>query len=242
MVRIAFVLSLALLPMAASTQGDKGEETSARKHFSDTTEYPLPNLGNIPVHDPNIITHNSTYYLFKGGIHLPYFKAANISGPWSRVGTVLDGDSIIDKQNRTRPWAPTTIHHNGSFYCFYTISHQGRRDSAIGIASTPDIEKPHWTDHGALISTENGPLSHLYPYRLSNAIDPAFIADQKTGSPYLIYGSFWHGIFQLPLEDDFLSVRDTHHPDAAHLAYVPRHRVKPEEGAFMSFRDPYYYL
>ena len=85
-------------------------------------------------------------------------------------------------------------------------------------------------------------MSHPYPYTKSNAIDPAFITDQKTGKPYLVYGSFWRGIFQLPLADDLLSVENTEHPDARNLAFVPDVRFKPVEGAFMTYRDPYYYM
>lgn len=210
--------------------------------FPQTTEYPLPNLGNIVAHDPNILKFNDSYYLFKGGVHIPFFKAANISGPWEQVGTVLDGPSIIQKQNRTRPWAPTTIQRDGKFYCFYTVSRHGSRSSAIGVASTTNINEGNWTDHGSLIYTGTGHLSHLWPYTKSNAIDPAFIADQRTGKPYLTYGSFWHGIFQLPLADDLLSVENRDHPDAVNLAYVPDNRVKPIEGAFMAYREPYYYL
>lgn len=207
-----------------------------------TTEYPLANLGNLVVHDPNILKHNDYFYLFKGGVHIPFFRASNITGPWAKVGTVLDGPSIIQKQNRTRPWAPATIERDGTFYCFYTISQHGSRNSAIGVATTKDIDRGRWTDHGALFYTGKGRLAHLYPYTRSNAIDPAFIADQKTGKPYLIYGSFWHGIYQLPLADDLLSVENTEHPDARNLAFVPGIRVKPVEGAFMSYKEPYYYL
>ena len=210
--------------------------------FPQTTDYPLPIQGNLVAHDPNIIQHNGAYYLFKGGVHIPFFKAQNLTGPWTQVGTVLDGPSTIQKQNRTRPWAPTTIERNGKFYCFYTVSKHGSRDSAIGVATTTNIDEGNWTDHGSLIYTGKGHLSHLYPYTKSNAIDPAFITDQKTGKPYLVYGSFWRGIFQLPLADDLLSVENTEHPDARNLAFVPDVRFKPVEGAFMTYRDPYYYM
>lgn len=46
----------------------------------------------------------------------------------------------------------------------------------------------------------------------------------------------------MPLSDDLLQVKDRDQPDAKHLAYVPNAKVKPVEGSFMSYRDPYYYL
>ncbi|PLB52776.1 endo-1,5-alpha-L-arabinosidase [Aspergillus steynii IBT 23096] len=212
------------------------------KVFSQTKDYPLPNQGNIATHDPSILQYNDNYYMFKGGVHLPIFKSDSLRGPWKRIGTVFDGPSVIQKQNRTRPWAPTTIERNGRFYCFYTISKHGSRNSAIGVASSDSIDDGSWTDHGALINTEEGPQSHIYPYTVSNAIDASFITDQETGKPYLLYGSFWHGIFQVPLSDDLLSVEHPRRPDAKNLAFLPNRRVKPQEGSFMSYREPYYYL
>lgn len=160
---------------------------------------------------------------------------------------MLDRPSIINKGNRIRPWAPMTVERDGIFYCFYSISKLGSRESAIGVATTATGNIDHegggqWTDHGALTHTGNGPLSHLHPYSKTNAIDPAFIADQKTGKPYLVYGSYWDDIFQLPLSADLLSVENKRRPDARQLATLPGRKVKPMEGSFMSFKDPYYYL
>lgn len=247
MVRISllsFPWLLTQLVVASPTRNDgrPWDNSPVLPSFPQTTEYPLANPGNIVAHDPNILKHNDHYYLFKGGVHIPFFKAPNITGPWEKVGTVLNGPSIIQKQNRTRPWAPMTIERDGTFYCFYTVSKHGTRNSAIGLATTRNIDKGDWADHGALISTGNGRQANRYPYDKSNAIDPAFIADQKTGKPYLIYGSFWHGIFQIPLADSLLSVENPKRPDATHLAFVPDVRVKPVEGAFMNYKEPYYYL
>lgn len=210
--------------------------------FSNTDKYPLPNQGNVITHDPNIIEYNDTFYLFMGGVHIPISKASSLDGPWTRVGTVLDGPSIIEKQNRTRPWAPTVVQHNGSFYCYYTISTPGSRNSSVGVATTDSLDSGKWTDHGALINTGSGKLSHIYPYNESNAIDASFIVDNATGRPYLNYGSFWHGIFQVPLAGDLLSVEDAEHPRAVNLVYEPAEKFKPIEGSWMSFREPYYYL
>lgn len=208
--------------------------------FSDITDYPLPNIGNVAAHDPNIIYYDDHYYMFKGGIKIPIFKASQLSGPWEKIGTVLDGDSVVRKQNRSRPWAPTVTQWKGRFYCFYSISKNGRRNSAIGLASSDSIEPGSWTDHGALFNTGKGRLSDVYPYSVTNAIDPAFFVDPASGKPYLQYGSYWKGIFQIPLTDG-LSIANPKKPNADHLAYVPSKRLKPIEGSFLSYKGPYYY-
>lgn len=185
--------------------------------FDYTDAYPMPNAGNVTSHDPNILEHKNAFYMFKGGVHIPIFKATDMSGPWKQIGTVLDKPSIIpDRENATRPWAPTTVEYKGKFYCFYSVSQAGSRHSGIGVASTDDVEKGSWTDHGTLVLT--GEKNEGSPYNVTNAIDPSFVVDHKTGAPYLNYGSYWHNLWQVPLEDDLLSVKGdtTVHVEAAH--------------------------
>lgn len=241
MFRIQLLLQTSLLFYQAvvGSPSLSSKETSSTSSKSD--QYPLPNQSNVSDHDPNIFEYNDSFYVFHGGVDIPISKASSLDGPWTDVGTVLDGPSIIDKENRTLPWAPTTIQHNGSFYCFYTISTLGTRNSAIGVATTDSLDNGKWTDHGALINSGSGNLSNIYPYNESNAIDASVIVDNATGKAYLNYGSSWHGIFQVPLAADLLSVEDPEHPHAINLAYEPTGN-KPLEGPWISFRDPYYYL
>jgi arabinan endo-1,5-alpha-L-arabinosidase len=246
MVRI-LLLQLAVFYIlgSAPTAPSWHNPPSTVKHppFPQITAYPLPNPGHVAAHDPNILEHNNTFYLFKGGVHIPIFHAPSLSGPWRKLGTVLDGPTIIRKQNRTRPWAPTAVFRNGVFYCFYAVSTRGSRHSAIGVASTDSIEPGRpWTDHGALIYSGSGPLSRVHPYSRSNAIDPAFVADQDSGAPYLVFESFWDGIFQVPLTRDLRDIVRKGHPDARQLASMPRRRVRPVEGSFVSYAEPFYYL
>lgn len=234
-----FTILLAIaVPLATAVPAQGGHKPS--QVYKTNDQYPLANEGHVQVHDPNIILYDENYYLFKGGVHIPILKSANISGPWERIGTVFDSDSIIDKGNRSRPWAPTTIEKNGTFYCYYTVSSHGSRDSAIGVATTTTLGGT-WTDHGAIISTGKGPGSNVYPYTITNAIDASFIVDRDSGQAYLNYGSFWHNIWQVPLSDDLLSVKDADNPDAMQLTFVPREKTKPEEGSWMSYHDGYYY-
>ncbi|CAI7577105.1 unnamed protein product [Penicillium glandicola] len=244
MYHLPLLLSM-IVAIAAPLAGAVPAQTkghSPKQVYQTTDKFPLANRGNIPAHDPNIILHDEHYYLFKGGIHIPIFKSANMSGPWEKLGTVLSGDSQIHKGNRSRPWAPTTIEKNGTFYCYYTLSAKGSRNSAIGVATTTALDGRPWTDHGAVINTGKGAGSGVWPYTITNAIDASFILDQDSQQPYLNYGSFWHDIWQVPLADDLLSVKDADSPDAVQLTFIPRVKLKPEEGAWMSFRDGFYYL
>ncbi|KAJ5668173.1 uncharacterized protein N7477_006743 [Penicillium maclennaniae] len=224
------LMILALITLVgANPASEWGPKVS--RVYNTTDEIPLPNQGHIQVHDPNIIQHNGSYYLFKGGHHIPIFKATNMTGPWSQIGTVLDADSIIHTGNRSRPWAPTTVERDGTFYCYYTLSTRGSRKSAIGVATTATLEGSPWTDHGAVIHTGDGENSNVWPFTITNAIDASFVTDNSTGKSYLNYGSFWHDIWQLPLSDDLLSIEDPREPDAMQLTFIPHERIKPQEGS-----------
>lgn len=257
-------LLLSLLTLTIYTNIATAKSNSNSSIFSKTISYPLPNQANIRVHDPSILFYNNTYYLFIGGEHIPVHKSSSLSGPWTRIGTVLSGPSVVGKQNSSRPWAPTVVGWGGRVYCFYAVSRPGGRDSAIGVASTHYLDSGNdngnngdsndsnnvnitdsWTDHGALIETAHGNLSDIYPYNISNAIDPSFISDVTTNQPYLVYGSFWSDIWQVPLTGDLLGVENPGRPDAVHLAFANEQKAgrnNPIEGSFMSYRDPYYYL
>ncbi|KAJ5780577.1 hypothetical protein N7457_005737 [Penicillium paradoxum] len=230
-----------ILTITASLVGAIPAQTHVSQVYQTTDTYPLSNPGHLPAHDPNILLHDSTYYLFKGGINIPIFKSANISGPWEKLGTVLSTDSIVPKGNRTRPWAPTTIAINGTFYCYYTLSAAGSRDSAIGVAMTTALNGT-WTDHGVVINTGTGAGSAVWPYTITNAIDASVIVERNSSQAYLNYGSFWHGIWQVPLAEDMLSVQKADDPDAVQLTFMPGARTKPQEGSWMSFRDGFYYV
>jgi arabinan endo-1,5-alpha-L-arabinosidase len=225
-----------------------------------TAEYPLPNQGNLQIHDPNIILYNDTFYAFKGAPGLAWYKAPAMSGPWTSLGKVLEGPSLIDKVNRKRPWAPTTIERNGTFYCFYCISQIGTRNSSIGVATSNSLEPVPWQDHGAIVNTGTGDLSNVFPYTVSDAIDPSVIIDPADGKPWLTFGSYWTNIWQVPLADDMLSVEDASAPSAHHLSVLrlPGNNnnkilpwyplwhdpqgTRPEEGSWISYKKPYYYL
>lgn len=75
---------------------------------------------------------------------------------------------------------------------YYTVSALGKKDSSIGVASSPTLDPGSWEDHGAIgISTDNSS-----PY---NAIDANWIVIGKTY--YLNFGSFWNGIQQVVMKD-----------------------------------------
>ena len=212
---------------------------------------------DLHIHDPSIVSVDGTFYAYGHGEHIPIHKAPNLDGPWTFAGSVLDHDSVIEKGNRKLLWAPTTVEVDGLFYCYYSVSKPGSRDSAVGVATSASPGPGGWTDHGAVVQSGTGDGSTSHPFDISNAIDPSAIV--VNGQGYLNFGSYWTGIWQVPLGWDLVSAAtQSKDKSARHLAFepwavFPRSKNTnplygdptgghPVEGAFISYHAPYYYL
>lgn len=216
----------------------------------DTPDWPLPNpvigdivpWGGVHLHDPSIIKHNGYYYSFTTHNLIGISKAPSMYGPWQKIGSVLEGSSIINNTGSDDPWAPDVQKVGDTFYCYYSVSSFGSPNSSIGLATSKTLEPGSWTDHGEVITSgANAP----YPLNDSNAIDPNLIVVEKGNSvqeAYLLWGSFWSNIWQIKLNND-LSVPDNAIANAVHLAYDGTIDTHPVEGAYIhKASNGYYYL
>lgn len=220
-------------------------------------QFPPTRQTNQHTHDPTILRVDDTYYLYNVGEHIFIHTAPSIGGPWTHVGAVLDANSVIPKGDRAVPWAPTVIELGGTYYCYYSVSKAGCRDSAIGVATSNSPGPGGWYDHGVVLQTGTGNGSDVWPFTESNAIDPSVLIPTD-GQAYMTFGSYWTGIYQVPLNKDMLSVKSTTDPDATHMAYEPNAISAPAryttalcgdptgphaiEGAFISWHQGYYYF
>ncbi|KAL2008458.1 hypothetical protein VTN00DRAFT_6652 [Thermoascus crustaceus] len=225
-------------------------------HVGHAGGFPGPHITGLAIHDPSIIKVGGSYYAYGVGPHISIFRSPSLDGPWQQVGTVLDGPSIIKKGDNTAPWAPTVVQHGDTFYCYYSVSQAGCRDSAIGVATSKKPGPGGWVDHGLIVQSGNGEGGKVHPFDKSNTIDPHVFIDGNKG--YLTFGSYWTGVWQVPLAADLKSVLNPKHPDARNLVYEPKPLdgggaspnplcrdetgSHPVEGATISFRDGWYYL
>ncbi|KAJ5083901.1 Glycoside hydrolase family 43 [Penicillium alfredii] len=234
-----------------------GLGASIDRRHEETSQFPPPRQTHHNTHDPTILRVGDEYYLYQVGEHILIFTAPDMAGPWQQVGTVLDADSVIPKGDRKAPWAPTVIEVDGKFYCYYSVSEAGCRDSAVGVATSNSPGPGDWYDHGVVVQTGTGKGSDVPPYTQSNAIDPSTLVTPD-GQGYLTFGSYWNGIYQVPLSEDLLSPVSSTEPDARHLAFEPQSISIPNrnanslcgdpsgphalEGAYISYNDGFYYL
>ncbi|KAL4939616.1 glycosyl hydrolase [Aspergillus oleicola] len=169
------------------------------------SRFPDTHATDFKIHDPNIILVGDTYYAYSVGPGILIHESTSMDGPWIQTGTVLNGDSVIQKGDNKSPWAPNTIQIGDTFYCYYSVSNAGCRDSAIGVATSASPGPGGWTDHGMIIQSGTGEGSDIAPLNTSNTIDPNVFVDFD-GTAYLVFGSFWSGLWEVELNDDLISV------------------------------------
>ncbi len=201
----------------------------------------------IPVHDPVMIRQDSTYYLFCTGFGITVYSSKDMT-TWRREKPVFDkapewAVKVIPGY-RGHTWAPDISLYNGLYYLYYSVSAFGKNTSCIGVATNktldPSSKDFKWVDHGKVIQSVPGRDEW-------NAIDPNLIVDEG-GAPWLVFGSFWHGIKLVRLRADRLAVAD---PEEWYtVASRSRNPVLPDsvagdaaiEAPFIFCREGYYYL
>ncbi|CAG8153171.1 hypothetical protein PENNAL_c0099G04916 [Penicillium nalgiovense] len=187
-------------------------------------------FGACNVHDPTLIQRSSDkrYFRFSTGNKISYASATNINGPWTNIGSMLPAGSSIDLPGRDDLWAPDAQLVNDLYNVYYTVSTFGSQDSAIGVATSPTMEPGSWTDHGSTGIRSSASKSY-------NAIDANLLNDG--GSYYMNFGSFWHDIYQAPMNSAATKVASSSY----NVAFDPSgtHAV---EGAYMYKHGSYYYL
>lgn len=160
--------------------------------------------GNLPVHDPDLIRQDSTYYLFATGRGINVWSSADRLN-WKKEPPVFDTlpwgvQTVPGFKNHI--WAPDIYQANGQYYLYYSVSAFGKNTSCIGVATNTTLNRNDpafkWTDHGKLIQSVPG-------RDMWNAIDPNLALDQQ-GVPWLTFGSFWNGIKMVKLNNDLVSL------------------------------------
>ncbi|KZW02835.1 glycoside hydrolase family 43 protein [Exidia glandulosa HHB12029] len=191
---------------------------------------PIPGSDNIEVRDPAIYYNPDTkkYFVFSTHEGVKIFQSKSITGPWERTGSALPGKcSVIDLPGRCETWAPDIALVNGTYTLYYSVSAIGSADSAIGVAQSPTMEEGSWTDLGEVIRSGPG-LNY-------NCIDPNLIDD---GGLKLTFGSYWDGMFQIPMNDVKTPAEQL---PGVHLA---GNGGRPAEGGFVykSPDSPHYFM
>lgn len=192
-------------------------------------------------HDPTIVQcSDGTYVMYStdacasgpapAGVHM---RTSRDLITWDWAGTALDGvpPEALEWTKATGLWAtevvrwPTT---DGSelWRMYYSASTFGSRTSAIGTASAPDPRGP-WKSGEVVVKTH-------HDHSPQNAIDAAITWD-TAGTPWLTYGSFFSGLYTLPL-DPATGLPATAGDLGVRIASRPRSVEGALEGAYIMNR------
>jgi len=168
--------------------------------------------GGRHVHDPTVVRDDDgTYWMFstdarsvgpvRGGVQVR--TSRDLVG-WTFHGWALDGvpGPAAEWSGATGLWAPDVVRVDrpGSgapeWRMYYSASNFGSRRSAIGLAVAPHPSGP-WVDRGIVVASDHveGPAGLGHP----NAID-ANLVTAAGGRQWLVYGSFFGGIYALPVD------------------------------------------
>lgn len=169
--------------------------------------------GTRNAHDPTVVRDtDGSWFMFStdaaagadsvaAGVHVR--RSVDLV-TWTFVGTALAGvpGPAFEWSQAPGLWAPEVVRWPATgavgadtaevrWHMYYSASTFGSNTSAIGLAVASSLAGP-WEDRGIVVATRAGTDSQ-------NAIDAAVTID-RSGAPWLTYGSFFSGIYTLPLD------------------------------------------
>jgi len=188
-------------------------------------------------HDPTVVrAGDGLWYMFgtdagappdelPAGVHV---RTSPDLVHWTFRGTALEGvpAPAAGWSGARGLWAPEVVRWlDGRWHMYYSASTFGSRTSAIGLATAPEPAGP-WTDRGIVIGTRHDRDAF-------NAIDAAVVQD-RDGTPWLAYGSFFDGIRIVELSPE--SGMRAREEDGALIARRPASVDGAIEGAYILYR------
>lgn len=210
---------LMLIVGATGCSGEGAGETVSRPVFpeapQDTPLYDTSILDDESrwtvnnAHDPAIIKTNQGYYVYSTDVRVAgeakpgvMVRKSDDLIHWTWVGQALPGipQEALDWTGAVNLWAPDVIQAGDTYRMYYSASSFGSTQSAIGLQTSSSPEGP-WTDEGLVVKTSANEQDKL------NAIDANPIVDAE-GNSWMVYGSFFDGIYITPLDPDTGKFKD----------------------------------
>ena len=165
----------------------------------------------IGVHDPTIFKDHKSgmYYVYSTGM-IDIFKSEDLIH-WTRTENTLPKlpECVTDmykhsvSSDYSNIWAPDMWYNSEDevipYYLTCSYSDQfGKNNSSIILFKASSPEGP-W-ENGRIIFSSS---SESEITKSVNAIDSQIYQDPQTGQNYMIYGSFWQGIHQLEMDENY---------------------------------------
>ena len=199
---------------AAPTSGQTSGQQSAQlaEQMADRIAAQAVDGDTTPIHDPALIVDGSTWWVYgtgrinrENGGTIQMWSSTNAGTTWRYRGTVWNTiPAWIDKHfaGGALPdnlWAPEIYKKDGVFYLYYSASRFGTNTSVTALATNTTLDPTNpayrWVDAGLVVAS---PATGLPGGKNFNAIDAGII--ESGGKPYMSIGSFFDGIFLVPLQ------------------------------------------
>lgn len=187
--------------------------------------------------DPTVMRASDGWYYVYGTETIVDGRTTNIQVARSRdlVRWEWLGDALPAKpawaSTTQNFWAPDVSEHDGTFYLYFAAEPDTRNGMCLGTATAKTARGP-FTDSGKPLRCGGG---------FAN-IDPMAFDDPQTGKRLLYWGSGFEPIRVQELAPDRLRFAPSSEADVvlAPISNFPYERLV--EGAFVIYRDGYYYL
>jgi arabinan endo-1,5-alpha-L-arabinosidase len=196
--RYLLLSSLLIFLLIACQQNNPEQTEDSQQAFEVVESIPLEPEGQIQqIHDPVMAFEEGTYYVFSTGSRIPVICSPD-KIVWESCGRVFFRNPAWTREiNRDLAsiWAPDISFFNDKWHLYYSVSNFGTQNSAIGLATNmtldPESQDFEWVDQGIVLRSQPGDRW--------NAIDANLVLDEN-GEPWLVWGSFWNGLFMRKID------------------------------------------
>jgi arabinan endo-1,5-alpha-L-arabinosidase len=207
----------------------------------------MPFYGDYYLHDPSpMIKAGGSYFIYGDGQGISGITSTDLRN-WSAVGAVFPGNPPAWTTNAVPDftgyfWAPDVAYFNGQYYMYYAASEWGTINSGIGVATSPSLSSPVWTDQGKVIqSNDSAHTTTNTDLTAYNCIDPSILIDTN-GTVWMSFGSYSDGILIMQLDPATGKRISPNSPIYRVANNGPTFFSNTEEGSFLYQFGPWYYL
>lgn len=245
--QLLLTMALAAICSTAFAQGQRRPRFQREAY---QTDLPM-------VHDPVMAKEGDTYYIYATGMGIQQMTSRD-RRTWTvlpnPVMTVIPGwttDSVPGFGSHV--WAPDVIRWHNQWWLAYSCSTFGKNGSAIGLLSSRSLAFGMWKDEGCIVCSHDWHRDEDGRRTGDNwnAIDPNFVIDEATDTPWLVWGSFWDGIQLARLDSTMhlasqpVTIARRHKPGDPGAAENPTSRFAGPnaiEAPFIFHHGGWYYL
>ena len=231
--RLVCLFLLLLMRLAVVCQGQAGG--------------PFPLYGDYSLHDPGTLIKEGTNYFIYGDGQGILCKTTTDLRNWTAASAVFPSNPPAWTTNSIPNftgyfWAPDIAYFNGQYHLYYAASEWGTIDSAIGLATSPSLNPPVWTDQGKVVESSY-PATNTTDTVYYNCIDPSIMVDTN-GTVWMSFGSYSAGILITQLNP---ATGKRLNPNSLTATLVANNAPgggwgSSEEGSCLYQRGGYYYL